>query len=273
MNSGNNPLNRLAFLAALLLATSLGTATAQTLIYSNSFTGGATALDGSAVDYSSGTFGSASTWQAGNTFLANGTAGTTVASSANGQAAWLPFTPLVGYVYTATATILNNQNNWVAFGFTSNAPPSGQTWQSTNFSVRHSNSGGFAWILTRTNATASNVQQAFNGMNTSSQALAGQYADPTAAVTLQIVLDASQPTWTATYSFNGVQQGGTFSLPSAANADIGGIGFSHDRSATANSGGLLSNFTLTEIAVPEPSAFALGLVAFAGLSLRRRRGQ
>lgn len=247
------------------LAACAVTAGAQ-VMYSDNFTGSGNALNGSAVP---GGTGSGALWQAGDTWLDNGTAGTTIASSANGQAAWLPFTPLDGFIYTASATVLNDQPNWIGFGFLPALPPGGD-WTATDYSVRHSNAGGYAWLLTR-NSTGQS-QQAFNGPNTSNgTGISGDIVDPAQPVTISIVLNTTASTWTAQYYLDGVQQGGTFDLASTANTAIGGIGFSHDRNSTANAGGTISAFTLT--AVPEPATFALlGLGSLLGIfGLRGRK--
>ena len=254
-------INTRVILVAVALALCASTTTAQ-IIYQDNFNGAGDPLNGASLDIG------AATWTTGSDWLDDGTAATTVAASANGQAAWLPFTPVGGLVYTATATILNNQPNWIGFGFLPASPPGGD-WTVTDFSVRHSNAGGYAWFLTR-NSTGQS-QQAFNGPSTSNATgISGDIVDPTQPVTISLVLDTTAATWTAQYFLNGVQQGGVFDLAATANTGIGGIGFSHDRSATANAGGTLSAFTLS--AVPEPSALALlGLGGLACVFRLRRR--
>jgi hypothetical protein len=249
-----------AMSALMLYATS---ADAQTLIYSNAFAGSGSALNGSAVTYSSGAFGSGSVWQAGNLFLDNGQVNSLVGGSANGQAAWLPFTPTSGNIYTATVTILNNNPDWIAFGFLP-ALPAGGDWTATDFSVRHSNNGAYAWGLLR-NSTGQS-QQLFNGPGTGNgTGISGDIVSATAPVTFSIVLDTTASTWTAEYFLNGIQEGGAFDLAAGATTAIGGIGFSRTQNSTATTGGTLSDFTLTVEAAPEPSTLALCGMGLAGL--------
>jgi hypothetical protein len=246
-------------LALGTFALTLASVEAQT-IYSHGFSGSGSALNGTAVDVGG------QNWQAGNLFLDNGAAGTVVAGSANGQAAWLPFSPANGTIYTASATFVNDNPNWLAFGFMSALPPvsagnPSQLWTATDFGVRHSNNGAYGWMLSRNHPT-SNDQEGFIGVNTTGAAFAGgNLVDPTQPVTFSIVLDTMAATWTAEYFINGVSRG-LVNLPAGANTGIGGIGFSHERNATANTGAFLDEFSLTQ--VPEPSTFAF--IAMGGIS-------
>lgn len=251
-------------LAILFLGAALGTTRAQVTLYNHNFGGAGGPLNGTPETVSG------IPWQAGSVFLDNGVVQTLVAGSANGQAAWLPFTPQNGLIYTATATILNNQPNWIAFGFMPAAPPGGLSWTDTDFQVRHSNNGAYLWALTRNHPTAQD-QQAFTGPNTSGTLVNfnDDLVDPTQPVQIQIVLDTTAPTWTAEFLLNGVSRQ-TINVPAAAQAAIGGIGFSRDRNATDNPGGVIQSFSLTVI--PEPASGALlvaGLAVF-GLSRLRR---
>ncbi|MCS7091378.1 MAG: PEP-CTERM sorting domain-containing protein [Verrucomicrobiota bacterium] len=248
---------------SVLLAGGLATSLAQVNIYNHSFTGSGGPLNGTP-ETASGLL-----WQAGPLFLDNGVVQTLVAPSANGQAAWLPFTPQNGLIYTATATILNNQPNWIAFGFMPTNPPGGLLWTNTNFQVRHSNNGAYLWALTRNSPTAQD-QQAFVGPNATVPLtnFNGDLVDPTQPVTIQIVLDTTATTWTAEFFLNGVSRQ-TVNVPDAAKTAIGGIGFSRDRNASDNTGGVIQSFTLTVI--PEPSAGALLILGLALLGLDRVR--
>lgn len=250
-------------LALLILGAGLATASAQLTIYNHQFNGSGGPLNGTPETVSG------VAWQAGSVFLDNGVVQTLVAGSANGQAAWLPFTPQDGLIYTATATILNNQPNWIAFGFLPATPPGGLNWTDTSFQVRHSNNGAYLWALTRNNPTAAD-QQAFVGPNTSG-VLAnfnGDLVDPSQPVEIKIVLDTTASTWTAEFFLNGTSRG-TVNVPDAAKTAIGGIGFSRDRNATDNPGGTIQSFTLT--VVPEPTTGALLLTGLALLAAGRSR--
>ena len=250
-------------LLTVILGSGLVTAPAQLVIYNHAFSGAGGPLHGTP-ETASGTL-----WQAGSVFLDNGVVQTLVAGTANGQAAWLPFTPLDGLIYTATATILNNQPNWIAFGFMPANPPAGLSWTDTNFQVRHSNNGAYLWALTRNNPTA-NDQQAFTGPNTTGvlSNFNGDLVDPAQPVEIKIVLDTTASTWTAEFFLNGVSRQ-TINVPDAAKTAIGGIGFSRDRNATDNPGGAIQSFSLTVI--PEPATGALLLTGLMALWFVRQR--
>ncbi len=204
------------------------------------FDGQGLALNGASPDRAR----NGATWEAGDTFLDSGIAGTTVAGEANGQAAHLDFTPEAGKVYTAEATIVNNESNWVGFGFLPSDPSSGD-WSQTSFEVRHSNAPGYAWMLSRD--STGNDQEGFLGTGTTgAQAWNGDVVDPTAPVDMKIVLDTRDENWTVEWFLNGESQGTPVAYGSTGNPGIGGIGFSHDRSDTSNGGATITNFSLKE---------------------------
>ena len=248
------------------------------VIFSDDFSGGGGALNGTTPDVTTG----GETWEAGSAFLDSGQVNTVV-GTATGQAAHLDVTlqsgPINGGTYTATATITNPNPDWIAFGFMADAITAGAGgWTQTQFYSRHSNNGqgtggngqgAYGWALIRNNTAAGqNDIQFFNGENTG-----GNFFNvdplPTASVALQIVLNTTGATWTAAYFVNGVQQGTTQNLPAAAITELGGIGFSRTSNGTANSGGTIDNFTLEFVAVPEPAA--LGLVTLAPFIMSRKR--
>jgi PEP-CTERM motif len=257
-------LNNWVLAVAPLIALLVAPAAYAVTIFQDDFSGSGGLLDGTTPDVTTGS----AKWKAGDTFLDNGTAGTTVASSANGQAAHLDFTPVAGQVYTAEATITNNQPNWIAFGFQPANPP-GNDWTATDFSVRHSNVPGYAWMLTRNNSSGTDQEGFLGGGTSGGQSWNGDVVDPTNPVSIKIILDTTAANWTAQWFINNVSQGAPEAYAAAGNPGIGGIGFSHDRSATSNNGGLLRNFSLT--AVPEPTAACLGLFGIVAAGLLRKR--
>lgn len=184
-------------------------------------------------------------WTAGPVFLDDGTVNP-IAEAATGQSAFLPyfFEPL--RIYKLKATLTNDSPEWIAVGFSTSANNS--TEQA--FNVRHSNSGAYAWLLTR-NAPANNDQETFNGPGTGNgvAAASGDLVDPTLPIDVEIHLDTSAAVWTVRYFFNGTQYGDVQSLlPEAASA-ITGFGFSRTGTATANTSGSLASLTLEVEAV------------------------
>ena len=250
----------LAWAATIALAASQA---AAAVIYQENFSGTGAALNGKAVGPT------AANWAAGSVYLDNGIVDTVV-GTATGQAAHLPFTPEAGKVYTLKVSIVNKFADWIAVGFFP-AVPSGGSWTATNASMRHSNANGYAWGLTRNNATA-NDQEFFNGNNTNNPlaGVNGDLVNPQFAVDFKIVLDTTAATWTATYFLDGVQRGTTQNLPAGANTGIGGVGFSRTSNSTAGTGGSVRGFELS--VVPEPAAFSLAAVGMIGaLAASRRR--
>jgi hypothetical protein len=245
-------MNKLFGLALAATLSLLAGRASAVVIYQESFTGAGGPLNGKAVGPT------AANWKAGPVFLDNGAVGAVVSTSATGQAAHLPFTPQAGKVYTLKATILNTNPDWIAVGFM----PVGTDWTLQNASMRHSNSGAYAWGLTRNHPT-NNDQEFFNGINTTNipAGVNGDLVSPQAPVNFQIVLDTTNATWTAAYYLNGVQRGPTQNLVAGANSGIGGVGFSRTNNATATSGGTISNFELS--VVPEPASLTLGLLGLA----------
>src|SRR5690606_1742605 len=127
-------------------------------------------------------------------------------------------------------TITNNQSNWVGFGFMTADPATGD-WTQTWDGVRHSNGRGYGWMLTRNKADAD--QEAFLGVGTASkQTWSGDLLDPTQPVDMKVVLDTRDEHWTVEWFLNGESQGEPVPYATPGNPGIGGIGFSHERSAT-----------------------------------------
>ena len=214
------------------VSTYVGKHEAQTLLYAHDFNGAGDPLNGTAVDVG------AEIWQAGAAFRDDGSVETVVAGSPNGQAAFLPFTPQSGQVYALSVEIENPHPDWIACGFLPATPPGGD-WTATSYSVRHSNNGAYAWVLTR-----DEDQQGFNGPSTSNGAFGGSIVPTSAPVDITIILDTNAATWTVEYRLNGTSQG-LFSLASGAAGGIGGVGFSRDRNPTPGTGGVVRNLTLT----------------------------
>ncbi len=211
----------------------------QTL-FADYFDGSGSMLSGTTPDVTLG----GEAWEAGDTFLDDGIAATTVSGIVTGQAAHLDFTPQPGRIYTAEATLLNNQSNWVGFGFLPDDPAAGD-WTQTDFSVRHSNAPGYAWLLTR-NSNGTDQEGFLGGGATGGQPWNGDVVDPTLPVDMKIVLDTTGDNWTVEWFLNGDSQGLPVAYADPGNPGIAGIGFSHDRSDSANGGATITNFSLKE---------------------------
>lgn len=247
--------------AAVLLLAPMANAA---ILFMDDFDGSGGPLNGTTPDVTIG----GEVWESGSSWLDDGTAGTTVAGGPDGQAAHLGFTPVDGQIYTAEASVLNNNPNWIGFGFLPTAPGSGD-WTQTSFSVRHSNAPGYAWLLNR-NSTGNDQEGFLGGGTGGGQSWNGDNADPTNPVNVKIVLNTMAANWTAEWSINGTTMGsGPVAFGAAGNPGIGGIGFSHDRNAAANSGGVIGNFSLS--VVPEPAAGLLAMIGMLGLAASRRR--
>ena len=249
----------LTTLAAVTL-TVAGTAQAS-LIYSDSLTGSGAALNGTTVDFSSGTAGGTlgAAWIAADTYMQTATG--TIGTDGGVQGAYLPFTPQTGYVYKLSATMeyLDTEpSNWAALGFrTGDAIVTGGAFHEV------SGSDAYSWALVRAYGTP----QFFGGPNATTTGGA-DFATPdqSGRQTLTITLDTRGDSWTS-YATIGGYNSDTFiyeTPPDIAYVSFGGTG------SITNT----TNFSLSEgiAAVPEPgSLLSLGGLVGSGLLLRNRR--
>jgi hypothetical protein len=194
----------LAGLIASLLP-SLGSA--QTTIYSDTFTGGATNVNQQSPTVALDNAGAASSaiWKDGanSTMLyQNGTVNTTA-----GDSVLLPFTPEKGYIYTLTAsvTFTGNPGSWVGAGFAENYyyPGAG------NSQFNQATVNGYDWaILTE---SSGNVQW-FSGPSTTGPEF-NQNAFFTAGTgthTLVLTLNTTGTKWTMSCEVDGNTAGSTY---------------------------------------------------------------
>lgn len=247
-------------------------ALAQTnVIYFEDFAGPSTELvNGKVPDISV----TGAAWQAGNLFYQNGHWDTLVAGSANGQAAWLPFTPVADKLYILETEFYNPQSHWLAVGFFSLYPVnnSAYSWTDSAWYVRHSNSG-YLWTLSRVNASQPD-QQAFLGYGTGNPvtAINGDLIDGTQPVSVKIVLNTGWPNNSGTYTYEYWLNGTMYASGTIASSLVGsiaGVGLSYERSATSDSGADVYYFRL--VMVPEPGVLALAAAALVGLAAFRKQ--
>ena len=253
--------SNLALLTASTLALAVGqTASASTVIVSEDFAGPSGALSGTTADtFDAGvtSAGGSDTWAAGAAWDADGTVsvagGSTAAAldlgtyidDAKGTASGL---------FTLTATISETAGEWISLGFASSGTP--------NINTNFTGAGAVATIIYR----SGDELDMFVGPNTGgSNDGPGPAPAVTGSRTLSIELDftthdGATDFGTVTYSDSILGDLGSFALPDVT---FGSIYLSE----AGNSGGTVSNLTLTQ--VPEPGSLAL--IGLGGLLMLRRR--
>lgn len=238
-----------------------GTASAN-VIYQDNFNGSAsTPLNGAAPT----TGPAGTTWVAGPGWYDNGTQTSSGAGNSN---AYLPYTVTTGHIYTLTAGL--NPNNvfggWFGLGFISSTPSTGTTYWFGGSGGGYLNSG--PWLsVTGTRGDTTGNEGAYNpGPGHSGGYTA--FATTSGVQVTSIVLNTTAPQWTFQVFNNGNAVSPIETL--ASNPNIVGVALGDNGNPMAN--GTVSDFSLTETAVPEPAS--IGLVAAGGLGLlllRRRR--
>lgn len=232
---------RTALLATILTMLLAGAATAQTTLYSDSFSGGAVPLNGVLVEGGSLQTGGV-IWSANSAFLANGSI-----NGANEGSAILPFAPQINATYTLSMDVSNTTDRWVGLGFKSNALANpGASDLNDRFS---NNNGGVSWMLYRDHATDPTQDiQIFGGLGTGN-GIADNDTTINHAVpnTLQIVLDTTGDgsSFTADFFLNGSSiSSGPQTVPLGI-SNIQYVGLTFDNAtATPIS---YDNFLLTEL--------------------------
>jgi hypothetical protein len=253
----------------LVLCCSMGSA--QTTIYSQTFSGGATSINGiaptTANTYAGGD--SSKLWSytgTSNLFLtADGH------MDGNSGSALLNLTPQAGYLYTLTASVtlpadMNGQ--WIAMGFTL-IDPTGEDGAHDRFAdttVR-----GSPWMLARTGGAdaahqADQFFSAVGGTTIDSEDL----ASGAGTYTLTLDLNTSAAQWTTTAYIDSTQMGSVFTYSS--NPAIVAAGLGDSAIGAANAAGIQWNsWSLSAIPVPEPSIFALTGLGMGALLLTYRK--
>jgi PEP-CTERM motif len=274
-----------AIFAALLILSIVPAAGAGTIIYHDVFNGSASAnLNGTAPDVDNN--GGTNTWAANTGYKLSGL---TPSASLN-TGAYLPFTAVAGNLYTLSASFTGigpdgTSVAWHALGFGKSMPTT--TLESGENRFVSGATIGRAWMLFRPNNPTGNANMLHRG-NASSGTGTGTtpqpWNDPSLLfveggdIDMQILLDTSPVTWTATYfakrpadsSYTQVSVG---ALPLLAQ-DIGMVGIARTtNTAGTTMTGSITTFDLSFEPVPEPASsilLMLGMIAF-GVTSRRKQ--
>jgi len=243
-------------ITALLLTLLPGAVTAQvTTIYSDLFSGGATALNGATTTTGGGTWVASAIANQDGSLIGNTTGGGAV----------LPVSLAVGNIYTLSMDIALTgtaaSTKYIHFGFVDQstlATPGGN-----NASDRFNNltMTGYPTIALVTVGGVIQGTELYNSVVGSTTTLSiGSTHN------YKIVLDTTGDgsSFKASYYFDNISFFDDAVMDYAALSTIGGVGFS-GRTIT----GTIDNFLLTVEPVPEPSALALICLGFGGLVCTR----
>ncbi|MFA7345234.1 MAG: hypothetical protein WC003_13100 [Terrimicrobiaceae bacterium] len=254
-------------IAGVVLAGLAGSVSAQTIIYSDGFTGSAGSLNGRAPETRSGTDGGSgsATWVTSGpgtiSLTGGGMASIPVVGGGSPSYATLPFVPTSGKVYELTVDLnpINAANsNWLAMGFSSGTTPS----------IANS----VPWMLYREEGDGN----AFNQGTSSTFGSFGTVGSTSDPMKITFTLDTTQAAWSATLS--------VFNLTTQTAVVVGTPTFNYGGSlgiqsvfisAWAGGAGDFDNFSLS--VVPEPSTCALLLGGIGIVSvwqgMRNRAGK
>ena len=238
--------------AGFVCAVGFESAHATTIIYSEIFSGsGSTDLNGQAPQIRPGT----ETWNASPVFKANGTAALNADPATGENSSFLPFAPIVGQVYTLSASLAqplanpppDSQDWWGAIAFTSGSNVNTSVGKDPNFAS--------PWMLYR----ASGIVRTFTGTGGTGGEDEGTFSG---TQTLSITLDTTAAQWQAEWK---VGSSTVRTQSFTTNPTINYVAFGR-----AQAGVDFDSFAL--VVVPEPGTLPLaGLgVAAAALVVRRR---
>jgi hypothetical protein len=175
-------------------------------------------------------------WLADVNFKCNGSA--LVDTSANGEAASLPFIPQSGHVYVLSSVLnpLNSDDNYLGLGY--------GVGSLVNSYTGLNNANFEPWLLARGNRLSANSGAEFYVGPGTSQGQASSPFDLSGPSTYQIVLDTTQSSWTTSFYEDGILQYG----PVTFFSNPGIVSVFAANSSTGD--GTFASFKLTDSVLP-----------------------
>ena len=228
-----NVKNLNALIITTLLSLLCVTGRAQTLIYSNAFTGGAVTINGTTPTVANSFLGGSNTatWNdvlgTNNTgaLLANGIQTTTL-----GDSFLLPFKPQSGNIYLleASVTFTNSPGNWIGLGFGQNDVSNvanGFARFSDNQAGGTNSPRGSDWIIMT--ESSGNVQY-FAGPGGAPTLFNsnGAFTPGPATHVMRVILNTRNSLWSIAAYVDGVQMGTNYTY--ASNPTIRGVGITQN---------------------------------------------
>lgn len=243
-------------IAALLLTLLPSVVNAQSVIYSDSFSGSATLLNGATTTAGGGA------WSA-NSFVNQD--GSLIGGTITGGA-FLPVTLATDSIYTLSMDIAltgaASANKYIMMGFADQGTV--PTPGASNALGRHNNTtmNGYPVLALVTGSSLLQGTELYNSVVASTA-----FTDFANVHNYKMVLNTagSGSTFTVSYYVDGVAFGTELLMDFASLSSIGGVGFSA-RTGT----GTVDNFLLTVQPVPEPSTLALIGLGIGGLVYLQR---